>query len=464
MRELFYLLVLLPGLLAGCNKLTTVDGPPNRFDNPFQSDATANSLMLGIYEKNMDKQCVFNSHMSRYGGLQSGELALRIAGGDEGDFQLLRLKANNRALVFFWLPAYECIARCNLVLQDLPDTKKVSETLKPTLLGEAYFLRALSYFYLVNLFDSIPLVTGIDIGENSRLPQVAASAIYKQVVQDLEAALPLLPERHPDTGYDSLRHTRVELGAARALLARVYLYRGNYEQAARYADLVIAQGGYQLETIAKTFQYLSKETIFQFKPVVANANTAEGLLFLQDVGGIPNYALTAATLQSFAIGDQRKVYWTRLLRVGTQDKYQVRKYTIATGQPRLEYNIVLRLAEQYLIRAEARVRLGDTPGAVADLGAVRQRAGLTPPPANSSVLSLLQAIAQERQAELFAEWGHRLLDLHRWWSLPTGDVLRYYADSVLQSQSSWLPFMRHWPIPQQELIKNPQLHQNEGYN
>ncbi len=457
-------MILLTILLVGCTKLTNVDGPPNRFDNPFQSDETATGLILGIYEKNMERQCLFNGHMSRYGGLRSTEFALRIVSGDDGDFQLLQLKPNNRVLGFLWLPAYECIARCNLVLHELPGAKDVSESLKPILLGEAYFLRALSYFYLVNLFDSIPLVTGIDIGENSQLPQSGAKSIYDQIEQDLQAALPLLPDRHPDTGLDSLRRTRIEKGAANGLLARVYLYLGNYEQAAHYSTLVIEQGGYQMENLEKVFYNTSRETILQFKPVMATASTAEASIFLPDVGGIPNYELTNTVLQSFVAGDLRKSQWTRLMRVGTQDKYQARKYTITTAQPRLEYNIVLRLAEQYLIRAEARVRLGDISGASADLSIIRQRAGLNSLPGNSTVLSLLQAIASERQAELFAEWGHRLLDLHRWWSLPTGDVLQFRADSVLKSQPGWHPYMRHWPIPQQELFKNPQLHQNEGYN
>lgn len=463
MRLLSYLTLLLACYLLGCNKLTDVDGPPNRFDNPFQSDASAQGLLLGIYEKNMDKQCLYNGHMSRYGALQGGELVLRMAGGDDGEYQLLKLKATNRTLVFFWLPAYECIARCNLVLQELPGAQKVSESLKPVLLGEAYFLRALSYFYLVNLFDSIPLVIGTDIGANTQIPQVSPAKIYDQVISDLEKALPLLPKRHPDTGFDSLRHTRVELGAAQALLARVWLYHGNYAQAAYYADQVIGQGGYTLETLNKAFQYTSRETILQFKPVAANANTAEGFSFLFEVGGVPNFELSSSVLQSFTAGDQRKSQWTRPVRVGTQDKWQVRKYTIAAAQPRLEYNIVLRLAEQYLIRAEARVRLGDIPGAIADLGVVRQRAGLAPPPANSSALTLLPAIAQERQAELFTEWGHRLLDLHRWWALATGDALKHYADSVVSSQAAWAPYKRHWPIPQGELIKNKLLRQNEGY-
>lgn len=463
MRVLSFLLFLLTGFGISCTKLTNVDGPPNRFDNPFQNDASATSLILGIYEKNMDKQCVFNGHMSRYGALQSGELALRIPNGDDGDFQLLRLKPNNRALSFFWLPPYECIARCNLVLHEIPAANEVSETLKSIFQGEAYFLRALSYFYLVNLFDSIPLVTGTNIGDNSRLPQVAASTIYAQIISDLEAALPLLPERHPDTGFDSLRHTRVELGAAQALLARIYLYRGQYEQAVLYASLVINQGSYQLEDILKTFQYLSRETILQFKPVSPNANTVEGQLFLQDVGGIPNYELTTSLIQSFESGDQRKLQWTRTLRVGNQDKFQVKKYTIVSGQPRQEYNVVLRLAEQYLIRAEARVRLGDLTGALSDLNVVRKRAGLPSLTENNSTINLLHAIARERQIELFSEWGHRLLDLYRWWTLPTGDALQDYADIALKSRPGWAPYMRHWPIPQQELINNPHLHQNKGY-
>ncbi|MDF2192622.1 RagB/SusD family nutrient uptake outer membrane protein [Paraflavitalea sp. CAU 1676] len=459
-----FTVLLLTGLLAmiACNKLTDVDEPPGRYTHPFRDNITANQVMLGIYEKNLLEQGLYFGHLSRFGGLQGGELALLTTQGDEADFQYWRLKAMNRHLSPCWTPAYTCIARCNGVLAELPDAPGVEVGVKKYLLGEARFWRALSYFYLVNLWDHVPMVTGTDIGANAQEQQSSPVDVNKLVVADLEAALDLLPTQHPGAVPDSLRRTRIELGAARALLARVHLYLGHYAEAAHYASLVIESGTYALAPLDSVFHYQSRETIFQLKPVLAIMNTAEGGNFLAFTGVHPNYELTAATLTSFVPGDGRLAQWTKTVRVGNQDRYQPFKYQLMKGQPRHEYSIVLRLAEQYLIRAEARVQLGDLAGAQTDITTVRRRAAPHDPVTAVTADSLLAALIRERQAELFTEWGHRYFDLKRWWQLPAG-FLHSKASTWLMAQPGWAAYRMRWPIPQQELRKNLQLQQNEQY-
>jgi hypothetical protein len=116
--------------------------------------------------------------------------------------------------------------------------------------------------------------------------------------------------------------------------------------------------------------------------------------------------------------------------------------------------MVLRLAEQYLIRAEARARLGKVPESQADINAIRSRSGLSNTTA-ADPAALLLAIEKERQVELFSEWGHRWLDLKR-----TGR-----ADAVLGAEkpTDWQPTDALYPIPQNEILSNPLLTQNLGY-
>jgi hypothetical protein len=115
--------------------------------------------------------------------------------------------------------------------------------------------------------------------------------------------------------------------------------------------------------------------------------------------------------------------------------------------------MMLRLAEQYLIRAEARAQLENIPGAQEDLNAIRSRAGLPDTDADDKA-SLLLAIERERQAELFAEGGHRWLDLKR----------TNRADAVLGPlKADWQTPDALFPIPDAERQLNPNLTQNDGY-
>jgi hypothetical protein len=212
--------------------------------------------------------------------------------------------------------------------------------------------------------------------------------------------------------------------------------------------------------IIPVFLANSTEAILQLQ--LANRppySTQEGQYFIPpDSVTSPYYALTSQLLGAFEPGDGRRTAWVDSTNLsGTSAylyypfKYKVRKDT--TGNI-TEYYMLLRLAEQYLIRAEARANQNKLPDAISDLNVIRARAGL---PNLSSALSqsqVLSAVARERRIELFAEWGHRWLDLKR-----TGQ-----ADAVLAPiKSQWQPTAKLYPIPQSELIADPNLRQNPGY-
>jgi hypothetical protein len=169
--------------------------------------------------------------------------------------------------------------------------------------------------------------------------------------------------------------------------------------------------------------------------------------------------LSNSLLQSFEINDLRNAQWVSSIDVSGNTYYYPYKYKIKSGTTINEYSMVLRLAEQYLIRAEARAQLDDVEGAIGDLDRIRQRAGLplyqdTQP--GMSKAEVLSAIEQERRIELFSEWGHRWLDLKR-----TGK-----ADEVLglEKGSDWQPTDVLYPIPFSEIQNNRNLlPQNPGY-
>jgi hypothetical protein len=169
---------------------------------------------------------------------------------------------------------------------------------------------------------------------------------------------------------------------------------------------------------------------------------------------VPNYTISNSLLNSFEPDDNRKVKWISSNLVDGQSYSFPYKYKQGIdASDRGEYDMVLRLAEQYLIRAEARAEQGESDGALSDVNIIRNRAGLSGL-INSDKDSMLVSITHERQCELFAEWGHRWMDLKR-----TGQI-----DAVLGAEKpAWKNTSALLPIPLVELGKNPKLYQNPGY-
>jgi hypothetical protein len=134
------------------------------------------------------------------------------------------------------------------------------------------------------------------------------------------------------------------------------------------------------------------------------------------------------------------------------------KYKIADmGAGVHEYNTVFRLAEQYLIRAEARAHLNNITGAQDDLNIIRARAGLGITLANDQT-QLLAAVQQERRVELFTEWGHRWLDLKR-----AGNIDTTMPAITSAKGGTWNTNWQWYPIPASEVQRNPNLTQNDDY-
>jgi hypothetical protein len=147
--------------------------------------------------------------------------------------------------------------------------------------------------------------------------------------------------------------------------------------------------------------------------------------------------------------------WTGNTDIGGEVYYYPYKYKISAGSPASEFHIVLRLAEQYLIRAEARIQQGKIAGAIADLNMIRIRAHLSPLTTPMTPALATAALLREKRIELFAEFGHRWLDLKR-----TNKV-----DQVIGTlkPSTWQPTAALWPVPQVQRSANPFLTQNKGY-
>lgn len=443
-------------LFISCKKFVDVSPPINQLSKSlvFDNDNTALQVVNGIYSEMMNNSAQFSDgSITYYCGLCADELYYYSPSiRDEFLSNEISQDAHGTIEAIFWNPCYKYIYSANQIIEGATMSNKLSDGVKNSVLGQAYFIRAFCFFYLVNLFGDIPLTLSSDYRINSTLPRSPRSQVYSQIIDDLKISKGLLPETYLTT--DRVKPNK---WTAAALLARTYLYLKDWQNAENEASGIINSNAYALESdLDNVFLKSSHEAIWQMKPVVPNYNTWEGNNILPaTVTSSPTYLLTSNFVNSIEANDQRKLSWILSRSFNSQSLSLPYKYKVyGNGAPLTEYYMVFRLAEQYLIRAEARAWLNNINGSQTDLNIIRHRAGLGDTPANTQS-SLLVAIAQEKRVELFAEWGHRWFDLIR-----TGT-----ANSVLGNLKpmTWQPTDVLWPIPQSQINLNPYLKQNPGY-
>lgn len=459
-----------------CKKLVELDSPVTSTSSSlvFTSDATAAAVLTGIYT-NMSQLGISSTgvgpgSLSFFGGLSADELKLHT--GISGS--LLFYYSNSLSSVTigsgYWEPLYQRIFILNSAIEGISEATTLTPSVKSQLLGEAKFMRAFFYFYLVNLYGDVPLVLSTDYLLNATMPRTLKATVWEQAITDLNEAQDLLSPEYltADIYTITTERLRPTKWAATAMLCRTYLYQQKWSEAEAAATTVINNNAlFDTVSLSNTsnssvFGKLSKEAIWQLQPVNSGWNTEDAKVFILPTtgpsGSYPVY-LSNFLINSFENGDNRKTVWVKSVTVSGTPYYYPNKYTSASLNALVtEYQMVIRLGEIYLNRAESRVRQGDAAGAIADLNIIRTRARLPNYSGPTDQASLLTAILHERQIELFTEWGHRWLDIKR-----TGTVDALMSVVTTQKGGIWNPDWQWYPISQGELQKNPFLVQNAGY-
>lgn len=443
--------------LYGCEDYVDVDFPNSQVvgNLVFKSDPLATAAVDGIYHQMFNPENFASGgqgSVTTVAGLSADELEASPFSPTLGEFHQNNIDPSNSRNKAVWSSAYNNVYAVNTVIEQLENSDHVSRDLRQQLRGEAYFLRAFIYFYLVNLYGDLPLVTSTNFDDNALAYRVSTNTIYQLIVSDLQQARTLLA-----IAYRKGERTQANYYTATALLARVTLFNGQWEDARKFATEVIeATGLYTLnENLDDIFLANSTEAIWQLKPIGGHTN--EGELFILNSSPASGYLdpvyLNDNFVSDFTSDDLRLFQWINTFELNGQLFYYPYKYKIelSTNEP-TEYSMVLRLAEMYLIRAEARFALNDNQGALDDLNIIRERAGLQA--LTISGTSLLDAIQQEKKKEFMVEWGHRWLDLKRW----------NLQGQILNSlKPNWQMTDSLYPIPTQELERDPNLNQNPGY-
>lgn len=461
--------VLIGGILissvTACSQFLEMDPPKTELTTPvvFSGNSTANAAILSIYARMAFANGVPSVTIPVRTGLLSDEFVSYSTNEPLMEFYTNAVSLNNaNVLGTFWTPYYNIIFQCNAILEGLQNNTNISEAVSRQLTGEARFTRAYFHFHLVNLFGDIPIITSTDYRVNAALPRSSITDVYQSIVSDLLEAKNLLNTDY--IGVDGITTTtervRPNKAAVQALLARVYLYMKDYTNAESESTEVINNSLYNLPNdLNQVFLKNNPEAIWQLQHILTNP-TNEAAMFI--LTGAPTAGVVRMTTVSepmlfiFEPDDARKENWLDNITVGANTYTYPSKYKVANNNS-AEYSTILRLAEQYLIRAEARIHLQNIQGGIDDLNSIRERANVALYN-GAAVSDPLTLVELERQRELFAE-GHRWFDLIR-----TNKVDEVMAIATPLKGGNWVSTGRLLPIPPIERERNPNLTQNDGYN
>jgi hypothetical protein len=362
-----------------------------------------------------------------------------------------QITSTNADVATFWGGVYRTVYVANFILDRLPAVTGITSDARKQLIAEARFLRGLANFYGVYTFGDIPLVTVVDQATNRNIARTAKATVLAAILADYQAALTDLPD-DSTTGAAYLSKRVVQ-----AALARLYLYQKNWAQAETFATQVISSGKFTLVPDFSTIvnQNFTGESIFEVGYTQNDDPATLNTLFVGRREVIPSDQAVIALNSTESGTRSATITFTVQQQNGSDNGWTVRKYGTAIAA---NANIVVfRLAEMYLIRAEARAQLGKltgASGAVADINVLRTRAKAVVAP-DAAQADVLLAVERERRYELAYE-GHRWYDLVR-----TGR-----AQAVMSAFSpNWNSRYEVWPIPQSEVLRNPALQgaQNPGY-
>ncbi|WP_335965080.1 RagB/SusD family nutrient uptake outer membrane protein [Galbibacter sp. PAP.153] len=457
-------LIMFYSVLTGCT--SDLDIAPIDSESEltyWQTDEDARIFLNSMYADLMDADTyLFLNALSDDAYTKGREDYRNIASGSYGP--------TNGVVSGIWSSRYEAIRRTNIFFNNIDGVTEIDEAQRKSYKAQGRFIRALHYFYLIELYGDVPFITDeISIEESLSLERTDRATILSFIHEELEQAIKDLPDSYPAD-----QNGRITKDAAIALQSRIYLYNGNYENAADLAGELIGRHTLfpDYAGLFSTENEMADEILLSLQYIPTNReHNNQYSLVPPSLGGYANFSPlqelvdSYLTVDGYAIGDPQSNY-------DPENPYQnrdprLRATVIYNGYPMTDYNgnqiiidtspnadpdglnyssnttptgyyvhkyfdpqarnqtysglnlILIRYAEVLLNYAEAKIELGtfDQQDWDTTIGALRQRAGLQGHalefPGNNQTL-LREVVRNERRVELAFEAGHRFFDIRRW--------------------------------------------------
>ncbi|UTX50823.1 RagB/SusD family nutrient uptake outer membrane protein [Chryseobacterium sp. MA9] len=445
------LVLLLCVLLFSCEKMLEVETPSNQIgkDKVFADVQTANAALAGLYAGLRDNSPLSGESLGAFLGVYTDDLDSYALTDTNGVLALYHNQQTdtNSTVYSVWSTAYQHIYAANAIIEGVRASALPGNE-KNRIEGEALLVRSIMLFYLQQLFGAVPYPVSTDYTVNQSLPRVESIEVLSRLEADLVRCGELLPDQYRDAERVYPNRKGAEL-----MLARVYMLEQKWAQAETVLKTILGSPLYNFQNdLSKVFQRDSKHIIWQIKPANPGDPVKEAMVYYFSGAAPTGYALSESLMSSFEAGDLRKQQWMAAVTVGGNTWYRVNKYKNITSND-TEDSIVFRLEEVYLLLTEALTQQNKVGEALQYINPVRQRAGLNAL-ASVSKEVLLSEILLENRREFFTEMGHRFLDLKR----------NNRLVDLQAVKPNWKSFHSLWPVPQKDLLLNPNLKpQNNGY-
>jgi len=495
MKKLKYISIFLLLIFSSCDDL--LDEAPRDLIDPerfYQSETDGIAAIAGIYSHLLNGN-TWGIQMDILFGVNHDLLGPTRVLGAGHQFMGYRWDASTERFRVIWRELYQGINDANLTIERI-QLSDIPREAKDDILGEATFLRAFIYYYMVAMYGDVPLFTEPNTGENfaetGQAPRTPKDQIYQQIIADCELAETLLPDRRTS------EQARATKWAAKALKMKTYLWMQNWTGAKAAAEDIIQNSHHRLlpnyDDIFDPGNEFNDEIIYQFDHLTDQVQTNRAARFsprAQDDGvpaadrpfvftlGFGFFTLYKSFAKTYADNDLRKpmsVYDQISEDIPLRYTYLPKGWRVdePRGNTGLNYKFY-RMGDLYLNLAEAENEISGGSQAAHDaINEVRRRAGIDDLMGLSQD-ELREAIQLERAKELVGEGNHRKLDLVRWGTLGQALQDRMAAETadpdaaqnnvrvIELTANNFQDHMALSPIPASEILLNPNLTQNPGY-
>lgn len=438
---------------TSCDKLLDVEMPANQItsNQVFETSQTANAALSGLYASLYDSSPLSGDQTNFLLGIFTDELDYYANSTNNGGTEIYTNTVSdyNTTVYTYWSNAYQKIYIANAIIEGVTNSTSLSIVDKNQIRSEAIIIRSMLFLYLQQLYGDIPMPESTNYSVNQALSKISANLVLDKIKADVTQAIPNIQDQ-----YRNNERIFINKKVAQLVLAKILLLQQKWNDAEALLKEIKQSSLYVFQTdISKVFNKTSSHILWQLKPKNNNDPTKEIGTWYFINSAPPTVALSANLLNSFSSADLRKTNWIATVSFNGNTYYRANKYKNTTNNT-TEYSVVFRLEEVYLLLAEALAQQNKISEALPFINAVKQRANIPLMIGNPNQQFFLQELLEENQREFFTEGGHRFFDLKRCNRL----------DLLFTTKPSWKSFNRLWPIPQKEILLNPNLNpQNIGY-